>query len=69
MTDSSLFGLDTVFKTIEKDVKRKSDIIMAFVHWNLTKQGFRAIGIGDEVSSLLLFLKFFRISPILFIIL
>ncbi|XP_075976299.1 proteasome inhibitor PI31 subunit-like isoform X2 [Anticarsia gemmatalis] len=43
-----LFGWDLTFKTVEKDVKRKADVIVAFIHWNLTKRGFRSIGIGDE---------------------
>ncbi|XP_028169829.1 proteasome inhibitor PI31 subunit [Ostrinia nubilalis] len=44
----ALFGWDLTFKTVEKDVKRKSDVLIAFIHWNLTKRGFRSIGIGDE---------------------
>lgn len=50
MGSDPLFGWDLTFKTVERDVKRKADIIVAFVHWNLTKRGFRSIGIGDEVS-------------------
>ncbi|KAG6447049.1 proteasome inhibitor PI31 subunit [Manduca sexta] len=48
MATDPLFGWDLTFKTIEKDVKRKSDIVVAFIHFNLTKRGFRSIGIGDE---------------------
>ncbi|XP_045495463.1 proteasome inhibitor PI31 subunit [Colias croceus] len=48
MASDPLFGWDLTFKTVEKDVKRKSDIIIAFIHWNLTKRGFRNIGVGDE---------------------
>ncbi|XP_045449238.1 proteasome inhibitor PI31 subunit isoform X1 [Melitaea cinxia] len=48
MASDPLFGWDLTFKTVEKDVKRKSDIIVAFIHWNLIKRGFRNIGIGDE---------------------
>ncbi|XP_013133113.1 PREDICTED: proteasome inhibitor PI31 subunit [Papilio polytes] len=48
MAANPLFGWDLTFKTVEKDVKRKSDILIAFIHWNLTKRGFRSIGIGDE---------------------
>ncbi|XP_023952033.2 proteasome inhibitor PI31 subunit isoform X2 [Bicyclus anynana] len=48
MSSDPLFGWDLTFKTIERDVKQKSDIVIAFIHWNLTKRGFRNIGIGDE---------------------
>ncbi|KAL0850866.1 hypothetical protein ABMA28_006777 [Loxostege sticticalis] len=48
MAADALFGWDLTFKTVEKDIKRKSDVLIAFIHWNLTKRGFRSIGIGDE---------------------
>ncbi|XP_049883187.1 proteasome inhibitor PI31 subunit isoform X2 [Pectinophora gossypiella] len=43
-----MFGWDLTFKTVEKDIKRNSDVLVSFIHWNLTKRGFRTIGIGDE---------------------
>ncbi|CAK1540264.1 unnamed protein product [Leptosia nina] len=48
MASDPLFGWDLTFKTVEKDVKSKADIVIAFLHWNLTKRGFRSIGVGDE---------------------
>ncbi|CAH0405194.1 unnamed protein product [Chilo suppressalis] len=48
MASDPLFGWDLTFRTVERDIKRKSDVIVAFIHWNLTKRGFRSIGIGDE---------------------
>lgn len=51
MAADPLFGWDLTFKTVERDIKRKSDILVAFIHWNLTKRGFRTIGVGDEVGS------------------
>lgn len=59
MAADPLFGWDLTFKTVEKDVKRKSDILIAFIHWNLTKRGFRSIGIGDEVSNFLVRIQHF----------
>lgn len=50
MTADPLFGWDLTFKTVENDIKRKADVIVAFIHWNLTKRGFKSIGIGDERS-------------------
>lgn len=49
MATDPLFGWDLTFKTVEKDIKQKSDVIVSFIHWNLTKRGFRNIGVGDEV--------------------
>lgn len=51
MAADPLFGWDLTFKTVERDVRRKSDVIVAFIHWNLSKRGFRSIGIGDEVGT------------------
>ncbi|CAH2241098.1 proteasome inhibitor PI31 subunit [Pararge aegeria] len=48
MSSDPLFGWDLTFKTVEKDIKQKSDVVIAFIHWNLTKRGFRNVGIGDE---------------------
>lgn len=50
MSNDPMFGWDLTFRTVEKDVKRKSDVLIAFIHWNLMKRGFRSIGIGDEVD-------------------
>lgn len=52
MSSDPLFGWDLTYKTVEKDIKQKSDVIVAFIHWNLMKRGFRNIGIGDEVIAL-----------------
>ncbi|XP_059051240.1 proteasome inhibitor PI31 subunit [Achroia grisella] len=48
MSGDLLFGWDLTFKTIERDIRRKSDILVAFIHWNLIRRGFRSIGVGDE---------------------
>lgn len=46
---NDLFGFELILKTVEKDVKTKSDIIVILVHWFLTKNSnFRAIGTGDD---------------------
>lgn len=50
MSSDAMFGWDLTFRTVEKDIKRKSDILVAFIHWNLMKRGFRSIGVGDEVN-------------------
>ncbi|XP_013183925.1 proteasome inhibitor PI31 subunit [Amyelois transitella] len=48
MAADPLYGWDLTYKTVEKDIKKKSDVLVTFIHWNLTKRGFRTIGIGDE---------------------
>ncbi|CAG4977563.1 unnamed protein product [Parnassius apollo] len=48
MATDPLFGWDLTFKTVEKVVRSKSDVLIAFIHWNMIKRGFRSIGIGDE---------------------
>lgn len=50
MSNDPMFGWDLTFRTVEKDIKRKSDVLVAFIHWNLMKRGFRSIGVGDEVN-------------------
>lgn len=50
MSTDPMFGWDLTFRTVEKDIKRKSDVLVAFIHWNLMKRGFRSIGVGDEVN-------------------
>ncbi|XP_073958027.1 proteasome inhibitor PI31 subunit-like isoform X2 [Choristoneura fumiferana] len=50
MAADPLYGWDLTFKTVERDIRRKSDVLIAFIHWNLSKRGFRTIGIGDELT-------------------
>lgn len=47
---NALYGWDLLFRTVEKDVRNSADIIVAVVHWLLTKHSFRCLGIGDDVS-------------------
>ncbi|XP_011875918.1 PREDICTED: proteasome inhibitor PI31 subunit [Vollenhovia emeryi] len=49
MTDvNSVFGFELFQKLYHDDIGKKEDVIILFVHWYLTKAGFRCIGIGDE---------------------
>ncbi|KYN02302.1 PREDICTED: proteasome inhibitor PI31 subunit [Cyphomyrmex costatus] len=52
MTDSvnSVFGFELFQKLYHDDIHKKEDVIILFVHWYLTKSGFRCIGIGDEAA-------------------
>ncbi|XP_075168179.1 proteasome inhibitor 31 kDa [Haematobia irritans] len=43
------YGWDLLFKTIEKQLNKKDDLLIALVHFVLTKHSqFRCIGIGDD---------------------
>lgn len=43
------------FKLVESDIKSASDVIIALTHWFLVKNGgLRCLGVGDDVSTLLL---------------
>lgn len=49
---NSVFGFELFQKLYHDDIHKKEDVIILFVHWYLTKSGFRCIGddIGDKVS-------------------
>jgi hypothetical protein len=49
MASQQLIGWDLLFKTIEKDVKKLPDILVAVVHLTLIQNAFQNIGIGDDV--------------------
>lgn len=59
MTDTTnTFGFEALYKIYCKEINKKQDVIILLIHWYLTKCGFRCIGIGDEVSPDLNFLRY-----------
>ena len=48
---NNVFGFELFQKLYHDDIHKKEDVIILFMHWYLTKSGFRCIGIGDDVSS------------------
>jgi len=49
MSSQGLFGWDLLYKTAESDIKSESDIIIAVIHWYLTKTAsLQCIGVGDD---------------------
>lgn len=46
---NTYFGWDLLFRTLESDLKNDADIIIAVVHWILTRHSFQCLGIGDDV--------------------
>lgn len=44
-------GWTLLYKTVERDIEAKSDVLMAVVHWQLLRAGMKCIGIGDDVNG------------------
>ncbi|XP_075210898.1 proteasome inhibitor PI31 subunit-like [Lycorma delicatula] len=39
---------ELVYKTVEKDLKKKEDVLVAFIHLVLINNNYRSIGLGDS---------------------
>lgn len=51
-TGDFFYGWDLLYKTIQSEVNKKSDLPIALVHFLLTKHyNFRCVGVGDDVSG------------------
>lgn len=48
MADIDLYGLEMLWKLEKGNVSTKSDLLMVFLHWFLTKNDFRCVGVGDD---------------------
>ncbi|KAK6619643.1 hypothetical protein RUM43_012400 [Polyplax serrata] len=42
------FGWDLTYKSVENDLRKKEDLLIAFTHWFIIKNGFSCIGNGDS---------------------
>ncbi|XP_017049715.1 proteasome inhibitor PI31 subunit [Drosophila ficusphila] len=48
-TGDFFYGWDLLYKTVQSEVDKKSDLLIALVHFLLTKHyNFRCVGIGDD---------------------
>ncbi|XP_012056773.1 PREDICTED: proteasome inhibitor PI31 subunit [Atta cephalotes] len=47
---NNVFGFELFQKLYHDDIHKKEDVIILFMHWYLTKSGFRCIGIGDDAA-------------------
>lgn len=43
-------GWTLLYKTVERDIETKSDVLIAVTHWQLLRAGMKCIGIGDDVT-------------------
>lgn len=50
MAALELFGWDLIYRSVENEVLKKEDLLVAFTHWFIIKNGFLCIGNGDSVS-------------------
>ncbi|XP_037031421.1 proteasome inhibitor PI31 subunit-like [Bradysia coprophila] len=41
-------GWSLLFKSVKREIEEKSDVFIAFVHWQLLHAGFKCLGIGDD---------------------
>ncbi|XP_053665351.1 proteasome inhibitor PI31 subunit [Anopheles marshallii] len=48
MQSPDYFGLEMLWKLEQDKVTKKSDLMILLVHWYLTKNGFRNVGVGDD---------------------
>lgn len=46
----NLVGWDLLYKSAEKDIQTKSDVLITVVHWQLLHAGMKCIGVGDDVN-------------------
>lgn len=55
-------GWTLLYKTVERDIETKSDVLIAVVHWQLLRVGMKCIGIGDDVPHTLHWLMIISVS-------
>lgn len=48
--DSPFFGWELLYAIIEDKIRCPSDVVVAFVHWQMIKFSFSCLGNGDEVQ-------------------
>ncbi|ETN66315.1 hypothetical protein AND_001949 [Anopheles darlingi] len=48
MSEPDYYGFDTLWKLMENSIESKSEVLILFVHWYLTKNGFLNVGVGDD---------------------
>ncbi|XP_023345938.1 proteasome inhibitor PI31 subunit [Eurytemora carolleeae] len=44
----SWYGLETLYSSMVKDLKSRNDVLVVFIHWTLTREGWRCTGSGDR---------------------
>lgn len=44
-------GLELLFNSIKSQIKTSHDALIAVLHWELISKGFKCLGNGEEVKS------------------
>lgn len=44
-------GLELLFNSIKSQIKTSQDALIAVLHWELISKGFKCLGNGEEVKS------------------
>lgn len=47
----NIFGFELLYKSVENQLNKKEDVLIALVHWYFVKTGFRCLGTGDSVTQ------------------
>lgn len=45
-------GWSLLYKSVEKDVEKKSDLLIVVTHWQLLHSGLKCLGLGDDVGHM-----------------
>lgn len=48
-------GLETTFTIVKDNLKSKDDVIMVVLHWLLVREGFKCVGVGEQVILAMFF--------------
>jgi predicted acetyltransferase len=51
----SEFGFHLFLESQKPNIQSKNDVLVIFMHWMFVKNKFRNIGIGDNVSKLIIY--------------
>lgn len=49
ITGNEIYEWDLLYNMNKDKIRSKYDIMIAFVHWALIKNGFLCVGLGDDV--------------------
>uniref|UniRef100_A0A672SKE2 Proteasome inhibitor PI31 subunit n=1 Tax=Sinocyclocheilus grahami TaxID=75366 RepID=A0A672SKE2_SINGR len=50
-------GLELLFNCVANSITCSQDALICFVHWEIVKNGYKCLGIGDEVNKCSIFYK------------
>ena len=57
---ASAVGLELLYASIENQIRSQYDALVCCLHWNMIQNGFKCVGVGEEVSMFHCHIKFTR---------